>query len=80
MRDCWTARSFDNAVMAFGVFGDNFLNELDEEGKRVHTIMELLQDPGDIAVSLHNNTVQGQMLAMMLGGKGHVVQNNLHAG
>lgn len=69
MRDCWTAHAFDNAVMAFGVYGDNFLQERDEEGKFIHTIEDLLNIEPDEATKLHNNTVMGQMLAMAMGGR-----------
>ena len=69
MRDCWTARSFDSAVMAFGIYGDNFLNERDDDGNLIHTIYDLLQAQPDTATALHNNTVQAQMLKIMLGGR-----------
>lgn len=67
MRDCWTAYALDRAVMTFGVHIDNQLHERDEEGNPLHSLAELLEE--DIEASLHNNTVQGQMLAIMLGGR-----------
>lgn len=69
MRDCWTAHAFDNAVMTFGVYGENFLQERDKEGHLVHTIEELLDIEPDEATKLHNNTVMGQMLALAMGGQ-----------
>lgn len=68
MRDCWTARNFDNAVMAFGIYGDNFLAERDEDGNQVHTINELLEIEPDEEVKLHNNTTQAQMMKLLTGG------------
>lgn len=70
MRDCWTARNFDNAVRAFGTWVENKSNERDADGNLVYTMEELLGLADDPAVRLHNNSVQAQMLALMLGGGG----------
>jgi hypothetical protein len=68
MRDCWTARNFDNAVRSFGTWAENRSNERDENGNLLHSMEEILGLDLDPAVAAHNNTVQGQMLAIMLGG------------
>ena len=68
MRDCWTAYALDHAVMTFGIYIDNKLHERDDDGNPVNSLSELLDEGTE--VSLHNNTVQGQMLAIMLGGGG----------
>ncbi len=69
VRDCWTARSFDNAVMSFGIWVENRLNERDDDHMPKYTLDVLLGIEDDPAVVLHNNTVNGQMLAIMLGGQ-----------
>lgn len=68
MRDCWTARCFDNAVMTFGIWCENALNERDSDGKPVHTLDELLDIKPDVNMQLHNNSVQAKMLKIMMGG------------
>ena len=45
MPDLWTAWQFDNAVLTFGRWVDNQLEERDESGRRVHTLRNLLDLP-----------------------------------
>lgn len=42
--DEWAAYQFDQAVIFVGVYINNKLNELDEEGKPIYTLGELLTD------------------------------------
>lgn len=42
MRDNWTAIQFDMAVVYFGVYIENKLNETDEKGHRVNDLITLL--------------------------------------
>jgi hypothetical protein len=55
--------------MAFGVWAENKLNERDSDGNLINTIYDVLESEPDAATALHNNTVQGQMLKILLGGK-----------
>lgn len=61
MPDLWTAIQFDAAVREFGVRIENLLNELDEDGKPVHRLQDLLAESQPVGVlSVKQFTAQMQ--------------------
>ena len=42
--DEWAAYQFDQAVVFVGVYINNKLNEIDDKGKHIHSIGDLLAD------------------------------------
>lgn len=63
MRDCITAVAFDTAVMTWGVFVENKLNERNEDGTQVWSLDQLLGEPEDI-----NNEASFNALVTFMGG------------
>lgn len=67
MRDTITAISFDTAVMTFGVWVENKLNETTSTGRQRYTLRELL-DPDNEEIKGQRNTTQAQGLRSLIGG------------
>lgn len=63
MRDCITTVAFDTAVMMWGVFCENRLNERNEDHQPIWSLEQLLGEPEEI-----NNEASFRALASLMGG------------
>lgn len=68
MRDDITAMALDNAVLTFGLWIENTLEERDDEGNRIHTLPELLDIELSLEDQLRRNSQQFQAILPVLRG------------
>ncbi len=67
MPDCWTALQFDNAVMMWGRYIENALNERNEDGSAKHRLRDLLDLPFTDAEKKEQTRMALQMFKRLAG-------------